>query len=69
MKTLNSVLLLREAFNNNIESIANHYNEPIEDWKNTAIELTEKSHGYKLPIDFYRELYNLSVEWLKETEK
>lgn len=63
---LQSTLRLKEAFENNIAKVATHYNESLKDWKLYAIEKAEKMDGFTIPLEFYRNLYNISVELLQE---
>ena len=63
---LESTLRLRNAFNENIIKVADHYKEPVIEWRKYAIEKAEKMDGFMIPMEFYRNLYNVSVELLNE---
>lgn len=63
---LESTLRFKNAFEENITKVANHYNEPVAEWRKYAIEKAEKMDGFTIPLEFYRNLYNISVELLDE---
>lgn len=63
---LESTLKLRNAFNENIVKVADHHKESVTEWRKYAIEKAEKMEGFAIPLEFYRNLYNISVELLNE---
>lgn len=54
------------AFEGNIIKVAEHYKEPVSEWRKYAIEKAGKMEGFTIPLEFYRNLYNISLELLNE---
>lgn len=63
---LESTLRFRDAFEVNIIKVADHYKEPVAEWRKYAFEKAERMEGFTIPMEFYRNLYNVSVELLNE---
>lgn len=63
---LDTTIRLRNAFDENIIKVADHYKESVSEWRKYAIEKAEEMDGFTIPVEFYRNLYNISVELLNE---